>query len=228
MLPPEACAHEKEILHSRQLLDRLRERIETGTDFENIIRLCGYGNIYPGQLSDEVFSGFNGLSLAEGAKKAGMDPLQWLLTILSTEKEPPSMLDFITCEEDIRCALRDPGTAVISDSIYPADGNYHPRVAGTFSRVIEKYVMRESVLSLTEAVRRMTSLPAQRLGIRDRGVLKKGYKADICLFDPAAVKERAEYGKALIHSEGMAYVLINGEIALERGSVRHGHAGQCI
>lgn len=227
VLPPEFCGREAEALKDVSLYKEAEKRIAEGTDFENAIRLCGYENIFPGHLCDGMFSGFDGLSLKDGAEKAGMEPLRWLLTILSREKSP-SMIDFITCEEDLAAALRDGETAVISDSIYPADGSYHPRVAGTYSRIIERYVLGYGVLSLQEAVRRMTSLPARRMRIKDRGLLQKNYKADICVFDPCRIRERSEYGKKLQPSEGMEYVIVNGEIALHNGELKSGHAGKCI
>lgn len=227
VLPPEFCGREAETLQDRALYDQLEQRLSNGSDFENAIRLCGYENIFPGHLIDAFLRDYNGLSLLDGAVKAGMPPLRWLLTILSTEKSP-SMIDFITCEADIAAALQDRNTVVISDSIYPEDGSYHPRVAGTYSRIIEKYVLKDKVLSIQEAVRRMTSLPAARMNIKDRGMLKPNFKADICLFDPNKIRERAEYGKQLVSSEGMAYVLVNGSIALHNGHISNLHAGGCI
>lgn len=227
VLPPEVWGKEKLILNDPELYANTEKRIMTGTDFENPIRLCGFENIYPGYLYDMQFRDYNNLSILEGAKKAGMEPLRWLLTILSIEKSP-SMIDFITCEEDIMTALKDKGTAVISDSIYPADGSFHPRVAGTFSRIIERYVLKTGTLSLPEAVRKMTYLPAKRMGIKDRGLLKKGFKADLCVFDPRKIKTKADYGKELIHSEGMEYVLINGAVCLHKEKFTEHHAGKCL
>lgn len=228
VLPPEICGHESEYLANRQLYKQAEKRIETGDDFENIIHLCGYANIYPGQLREKELSAHNGLSLLEGAERNGMEPLRWLLTILNTEKSSPSMLDFITCEEDISMALKNKNTVIISDSIYPSDGNFHPRVAGTYSRIIEKYVVKEKRLLLQDAVRQMTALPAERMNIKDRGLIRKSYKADICIFDPVKVKEKAEYGKPLVPSQGMDYVLVNGKIALQNGILTDRHSGRCI
>lgn len=228
VLPPEISGHEAEVLSDNNLYANVERRISENSDFENIIRLCGYENIYPGNLREIEFLPYNGLSIAEGAKKVGIPPLKWLLTILSKEKVAPSMLDFITCEDDIITALKDPYTSVISDSIYPADGNYHPRVAGTYTRIIEKYVLQENALSLQEAIRKMTAIPASRMGLKSRGMLKQNYKADICVFDPSHLKETAVYGKPLSPSVGMKYVLINGKIVLQSGEIVNAHAGRCL
>lgn len=228
VLPPEICGKENLVLSDPLLYRQVEKRIREDSDFENIIRLCGFENIFPGYLQEKQFEEYNGLSIKDGAIKAGMEPLRWLLTILSEEKGSPSMLDFITCEDDIISALRDPNTAIISDSIYPADGNYHPRVAGTYSRIIEKYVLQENALTLSHAIRQMTYLPAKRLNINNRGLLKKQFKADICVFDPLKIKERAQYGKELIPSSGMEFVLVNGKFAVKNGQILDLHAGKCI
>lgn len=228
VLPPEICGREAEALKDDNLYAQAERRILYGTDYENIIKLCGYKNIYPGKLMTSTLREFNGLSLYEGALKAEMPPFRWLLTILSEENTPPSMIDFITCESDITYALQDSKTVIISDSIYPSDGHYHPRVAGTYSRIIEKYVMRDKTLSMQNAIRQMTSLPAQRMHIKNRGVLKANCQADLCLFDPKNIHENSDYGKSLIPSCGMKYVFVNGIPALVNGEIKYRHAGCCL
>ncbi|MEM6842929.1 MAG: amidohydrolase family protein [Bacteroidota bacterium] len=101
----------------------------------------------------------------------------------------------------------------------------HPRGHGTFARIIEKFVVQDSVLTLTEAVRKMTSLPAQTMGVEDRGSLVVGKKADILVFDPKQVHETATYENPFQLVEGIDYVIVNGKVSLEKGKVtgeRHG------
>ena len=104
----------------------------------------------------------------------------------------------------------------------------HPRGHGTFARIIEKFVVQDSVLTLTEAVRKMTSLPAQTMGISDRGTLTVGNKADILVFDPQQVHETATYEDPFQLAKGMNYVIVNGEISLENGELSSQRHGQML
>ena len=138
---------------------------------------------------------------------------------------------FSMSEENIEKWLRLPFVAIASDSSCravegpTARGKPHPRTFGTFARVLRRYVRERRVLSLAEAVRRMTSLPASRLGLADRGVLRPGAFADITVFDPDKITDRATYQNPFRYSEGVCHVLVNGAIAMEDGEptgVRNG------
>ena len=104
----------------------------------------------------------------------------------------------------------------------------HPRGHGTFARIIEKFVVQDSILSLPEAVRKMTSFPAQTMGITDRGTLTVGKKADILVFNPERVRETATYENPFQLAEGMDYVIVNGEISLENGGFSEKRHGQML
>ena len=114
------------------------------------------------------------------------------------------MIDFIAAESDIEAALRSPFVSVISDSTYPTTGLLHPRVYGTYARLLERYVRERRVLTLEQAVERVTSRPAALFGLRDRGVLAAGRSADLCVFDPARVHEAGTYADPARFAEGMA------------------------
>ncbi|MFR5422091.1 MAG: amidohydrolase family protein [Oscillospiraceae bacterium] len=103
------------------------------------------------------------------------------------------MIDFITCDEDIGRILRAPFASVISDSLYPTEGLPHPRVYGTFTRILETFVRERHVLTLPEAVQRMTALPAQALRLQGKGRIAAGMDADVNVFGLAAVHERATW-----------------------------------
>lgn len=126
-------------------------------------------------------------------------------------------------EEDVERIMRHPATAIGSDgplSVFGA-GMPHPRQYGTFARVLGRYVRERGILSLEEAVRKMTSATAQRLGIRDRGLIREGLYADIAVFDPDAVRDRATFENPHQYAEGVEYVLVNGVIVVDAG----GHTG---
>ncbi|MCC7363849.1 MAG: D-aminoacylase [Dehalococcoidia bacterium] len=132
-------------------------------------------------------------------------------------------IHFIIDEKDIETNLRHPQMMIGSDGIPDLRGRPHPRLYGTMPRVLGEYVRERGVLSLEEAVRRMTSLPCERFGLAGRGLVREGYYADLVLFDPAMVRDTATYEDPQQEPEGIAMVLVNGEVALEAG--RHTGVG---
>lgn len=204
-------------LHSPQQRKLLTHRIQTGTDFDNIAGMVGWENILCSTLRQPENQPYQGLSVAEIARRLGKDPFETAYDLLVSEDCEITMIDFIADESDIIRILQDDTAAVISDSTYPTEGQPHPRVYGTFARVIERYVGEQRVLSLPKAVRKMTALPAQRLRLRGKGLLREGWDADLCIFDPAEVHERGSYSEPCRYAEGMDYVLVNGIPAIVEG-----------
>jgi dihydroorotase/N-acyl-D-amino-acid deacylase len=133
-------------------------------------------------------------------------------------------------EEDLERILRSPYTMIASDGGIPkfGDGVPHPRNYGTFARVLARYVRDKKVIPLEEAVRKMSSMPADRLNLNDRGVLRPGMKADIAIFDPAAVQDKATFTEPHQYAEGFRYVLVNGKPALWDGKMTGDHAGAVL
>ena len=138
------------------------------------------------------------------------------------------MIDFITHVADIARLLRLPYSAVISDSTYPTSGKRHPRVYGTFARVLEKYVRQEKVLTLPEAVASMTAIPAAALRLRGKGRLAAGMDADINIFDPAAVHEVGTYADPHRCAAGMDWVLVGGVPAIAEGALTGERPGRSL
>jgi N-acyl-D-amino-acid deacylase len=120
------------------------------------------------------------------------------------------------CEDDVDTVIRHPLSMIASDSVNPT-GKPHPRVFGTFARVLAKYVREKGILSLEQAVQKMTAMPARKIGLTDRGVLKEGYKADLTIFDLSKVQDKATFSYSNQLSEGMKCVFVNGKKAWEDG-----------
>ena len=133
-------------------------------------------------------------------------------------------------EDDLVRILKHPATMIASDGEVTIFGraNPHPRSYGTFARVLGRYVRDEQVLTLEEAVRKMTSFPAARLGFTDRGVLRPGMKADIAIFDPATVKDMATFTAPHQYAEGFFMVLVNGQVIFENGAMTAARPGQIL
>lgn len=165
---------------------------------------------------------YEGKSIKDISRLEGKDEMDAVFDLLLAEEAQVSIVSFGMSEDDVRRVMRSPYGMVGSDgrAVAPrgilGQGKPHPRYYGTFPRVLGHYV-REGVISLQEAVRKMTSAPAQRLGLRDRGLLRKGYKADITVFDPAKVRDEATFTDPHRFASGIPYVIVNGTIVIEKG-----------
>ena len=165
---------------------------------------------------------YEGKRISEIAEMEGKNEYEAVFDLLLAEDAQVSVISFGMSEEDVRRVMRSPHGMVGSDGSAVAPrgilgrGKPHPRFYGTFPRVIGHYVM-EAVIPLQEAVRKMTSAPAQKLGLRDRGLLREGFKADITVFDPAKVKDEATFVDPHQFASGIPYVIVNGEVVIDHG-----------
>lgn len=172
-------------------------------------------------VSCPIHKEWQGLRLPEIAGHLQLPPEDALLEILLAENGETSMVNFAMCEEDVETVMRHPVTMIGSDGVaVAAEGplgqvRQHPRSYGTFPRVLGRYVREKGVLHLEEAVRKMTSAPAQRLGLRDRGLLREGMWADITIFDPERVADRATFVDPHQYPVGVEWVLVNGQVVVE-------------
>lgn len=207
---------------------RLAERLETGRDFENIVGMMGWENVLMTGFAKKENAVFEGMSIEQAAKEMGVSPVDCLCQLLARENCAITMIDYITCEEDIAAALRHPCASVISDALYPIGGNPHPRLYGTFSRVIERYVLQLGVLTPEQAVCRMSGAPAKAMGIAGKELIKEGLDADINVFDPRNIHEAATYGEPRKCSLGMDWVFVNGVPALQDGRLEKGRFGRVL
>jgi len=133
-------------------------------------------------------------------------------------------------EDDLQRILRHPATMIGSDGEVPIFGtaNPHPRSYGTFVRVLGRYVRDLKVITLEDAVRKMSAFPAQRIGLADRGVLREGMKADIAIFDPNTVRDLATFEQPHQYAEGVTQVIVNGEVAFEGGKMTSARPGRLL
>jgi len=133
-------------------------------------------------------------------------------------------------EEDLERILRHPATMVASDGEVPTFGrnNPHPRSYGTFARVLAVYAREKQLLTLEEAIRKMSSFPAARLGLADRGILRAGMKGDIAVFDPARVRDTATFDQPHQYAEGFSHVIVNGQVVYEDGAMTAARPGRVL
>lgn len=206
----------------------LAQRIDTGDGFDDIARLAGWDGIYLTSLHCPEDHPFLGKSLAQIAALTGQDPLNCCCDLLVREDCQITMIDFMASEEDITAILQSDLSNLISDATYPTEGMPHPRVYGTFPRLIRHFVMEKRVLSLEQAVRKMTALPAKALRLRGKGVLAEGMDADLCVFDPAQLRENGDYQDPCRMASGLDAVLVAGESAVIRDTYTGVRAGTVI
>jgi len=166
-----------------------------------------------------------GKSLAQISEESGVPPADVAIDLLLESQEAVSMVIFHISEDDIRNVLAHESSTVCTDGLLI--GNPHPRAYGAFPRAIRRYVIEERLVPLEKAIRKMTSLPAARFGLKDRGILRSGAFADIVVFDPERIRDTATYENPRVFAEGVSYVIVNGQLVFREGSftgVRSGRA----
>jgi N-acyl-D-aspartate/D-glutamate deacylase len=175
-----------------------------------------------------------GLNLAELGQRTGSEPVDAMMELLIADRAKTLAVYFLMDERDVRTIMAHAQVAIGSDGIYfgrPGqlrDGRPHPRYFGTFPRVLGRYVRELKVLALPDAVRKMTSLNADKVGIKDRGRLREGFWADITVFDPARVIDKATFEAPHQYPEGIEYVIVNGVLTIDRGEHTGALAGQVV
>ena len=153
-----------------------------------------------------------------------------MLALEIVERGGVSAIFHAISEEDVERILGSPYTMVASDGEIPGfgQGAPHPRSYGTFARVLAVYVREKKLLTLEEAIRKMTSLPAARLGLGDRGVVRPGAKADLVVLDPGTIRDRATFDKPHQYAEGVSLVVVNGEVVLDAERMTGARPGRVL
>jgi N-acyl-D-amino-acid deacylase len=192
------------------------------------------GDILITSVLNPAVKPLEGKTLAEIAHDQGKDPLTAMFDLLVADRANTGRITFKMSEEDVRTALRHPFVSLGTDSgAHAEDGilskeKSHPRGWASTARILGKYVRDEKVLRLEEAVRKMTSLPASRMRLGDRGLLRPGMAADLVAFDPARVRERSTYADPTHYSEGFPYVAVNGQLVVDEGRITTARPGRAL
>lgn len=204
------------------------EMIEKGNQpgWESPIKGAGFDGL---MISVSKHRDYVGKTVADIAKMGKKNPYDVIFDLLAEESTGVIVILFGMDEEDVVRIMQNPWTMIGSDGI-PGFGvnKVHPRMMGTFPRVLGKYVREDAVLTLEEAIRKMTSLPAQTFGVQSKGLLKEGFDADIVIFDPATIIDTATYEEPNQRPKGIHYVLVNGEVAAEHGRITGATSGKVM
>jgi N-acyl-D-amino-acid deacylase len=228
-----------------KLLDRLKDPpVRTRIKEEMASEHPNWENLYLGSggasgillsgIQNPDFTQYNGKTLAQLADAQKKDPLDALMDLVIADKTQTGAIYFIASEDDLRYGLKQAWTSVGLDASEMSldgplfDPHEHPRAFGSMPRFLGHYVREEHLLPLEQAIRKITSLPAQRERLRDRGLLKEGFFADVTVFDPATIIDRATYENPVQVSEGVKYVFVNGQIEFEAGKLTGAQAGRVL
>lgn len=221
-----------------QFVSRLQDSTLTNTlhteVMKKIEKIGGWQSVMVSSLTKnpdrKKYEGKNFQELSQN----GADPFALLVDLIINEEGGGDMVGFAMSEENTANILAYPYCMVASDAsglgIEGAlrRGNPHPRSFGTFPRVLGKYVREDGIMSLAEAVRKMTSLPAKTIGLKDRGYLKKDHQADIVIFDPKTVIDNATWAQPHQYPTGIPYVVVNGELIIDQGKFTGKLAGKVL
>jgi N-acyl-D-amino-acid deacylase len=183
---------------------------------------------------DDALARYEGRRLDDIAKSEGKHPVDALMDIVVADKGNTAKINFSMSEDDVRAALKHPLVSMCTDSgasatdgIFSKERN-HPRGWGSATRILGKYVREEKLLPLEEAVRKMTSLPASRMRLADRGQVREGFYADLTVFDPATVKDQSTYENPWAYSAGVPYVAVNGQLVVDGGKITEARPGRVL
>jgi dihydroorotase/N-acyl-D-amino-acid deacylase len=212
-----------------------REMSEDHPEWENLYLAAGGAQgVMVASVVDEKLKPLTGKTVAQIAQEDKKDPLDELLDLVIADQGRSSALYFIASEEDLQYGLRQPWTSIGLDANeMPLDGplfepHTHPRAFGSMPRFLGHYSRDLHLLPLEQAIRKITSLPAQREHLRDRGLLKPGFFADITIFDPATIIDKATYAEPAQLSLGVKYVLVNGQLTFADGKLTGTNAGRAL
>jgi N-acyl-D-amino-acid deacylase len=196
--------------------------------------VSGPESILIGVVKNPALRSLQGQTIAAIAKSRGKDPIETLLDILVEDNGFTGCAVFGMQEDDVTLALQQPWTSVNNDSSGASpegllgEEHPHPRAYGTFPRILRKYVREEHRLSLEDAIRKFTALPAQRMRLNDRGVLKRGMWADVVVFDPATIADRSTFSSPNQLAFGMRWVLVNGVPVIADGKMTGAKPGRVL
>lgn len=205
-----------------------REVYREHTGWENMVKGIGWERIIICSVGSERNRKYSGMSVRNAAEMAGYeDTSDFFCQLFSEEWGKVGIIVMSMDQQDVDAVAKLPYSMVISDSLYGGGDFPHPRLYGSFGKIIQDYVLKRQIFTLEEAVEKMTWLPAKRLGFKDRGLIKEGYHADLNIFLPNEIKAYADYTQPKQCCQGFRYVVVDGKIMCCEGKIT-GKAGRNI
>lgn len=223
-------------LSERGVRERVKAEIATpSSDWENqYLGAGGPDGVMVASVLDAKLKPLEGKTIAEIAREQHKDPREALIDLVVADRAHTACVISIMDERDVRAALRHPLVSFGTDSPAMAiDGplgqmGSHPRAWGSAARILGRYVREEKLLSLEEAIRKLTSFAAEAAGLPDRGLIKEGFAADLAVFDPRSVRDLATFAQPRHYSEGFRYVAVNGVLVVDGGKLTGKTPGRAL
>lgn len=212
-----------EAFRDPSLRARIREELgREQDDWDNLVCSTGWQNVVISAVHTEKNRHLEGKHIAEISEERGQHPADCMMDLLLEEEGRISIVYFHMSDDDVSQVVRYEKSLIASDSLTCETGKPHPRLYGTFPRVFAKYVRDQRVLSLEEAVRKLTSFPAQRFKLGKRGLIVPGYAADLTVFNPDTIQDLATFEEPRQYPNGISHVIVAGKTTLTGD--RHTHA----
>ena len=198
-------------------------------DWDNFAVTLGWERIIISGVTNERNRRFLGLTATEAAEKFGFEDAPALAAFLMHDEEgKTAIINMSMCQDDIDAVAKLPYSCIISDAIYADTDTPHPRMFGAMPKVIREYVRERRLLTMQEAIHKMTALPARRMGLAGRGELKPGAFADLLLFDPERFTDHATFACPAQLATGLDLMLVNGQKTIENDRLLTSGAGRCL
>lgn len=228
---------------TKALVARLSDPVQRATLRETVVRDMedgylaasgGWDTVVLSSLKNEHNKYCEGLSITQIAERLGKHPVDTAFDLLLEEGGSIGMMHFVISEDDVNTVMAHPAIMIGSDATARTfegpmtKGKPHPRAYGTFARVLGKYTRDDKVLSLEQAVAKMTGMPARRLGLSDRGIVALSNWADLTIFDPDGIQDEATFDHPVRAAAGIRYVIVNGEVILEDGAFTGAMPGRVL
>jgi N-acyl-D-amino-acid deacylase len=223
-------------LRDPAIREKIKAEVQVDSDkWENLYLAAGSPDkILLVGFKSEKLKPLTGKTLAEVAKMRGKDPIDTAMDLIAEDESRISTVYYVMSEENVKKELRKPWISFGSDEASQAPespftkSNPHPRAYGNFARVLGKYVRDEKVLSMSDAIHRLSGLPATNLGLDRRGFLKEGMFADVVVFDPATITDHATFGKPHQYATGVKHVFVNGVQVIKNGEHTGAKPGRAL
>lgn len=201
---------------------------EEQKDWDNLVASTGWDSVHISAIYSEKNQDLEGKTIEDISKFRGTDPIDCFMDLLVEEEGQVSIVFFHMSNEDVNQVMRYDKALIASDSLHCQSAKPHPRLYGTFPRVLGKYVRDEGILTLEEAIRKITSFPAQRFQLGKRGLLVPSYTADIVIFDPEQISDLATYEHPKQFPIGISHTIVKGKETIKYGKHLHRKEGQVI
>ena len=229
VIPPWYHAYGSEKLIQSLIEDKelIKKDMQNRLDWENYSIISGWKNIYVSSVESKKNKVFEGKSITEIASMRNIsDPADAAMTLLAEEELAVGMIAYCINENEVVNIMNHPSVSFITDGLL--GGKPHPRVYGTFPRILGRYVRDKKAISLEEAIRKMTSLPAEKLRLKNKGRIEENFDADITIFDLENILDKATYENPRQFSSGIEWVLVNGTAVVEKGLHTNSRSGKVI